>query len=232
MSLLFDRGDNIVAEERSEEDLDRDRRRIRLLRRRAARGGGRTFRCRIVVRDLETGAAAVAGETWTPPAAGTMASSITAPLLLKPDRGASSSEDASGPDDTGDRPAADAVSALLGCDARQYAPYFGRTLAAETDIWAVLPCLDARAARPKMRIRALLKDKLTFEDIPVPLETLSESPCFGGSRVLVRLTIPAVETDEYTLRVIAEDPATGVAAEIGRDFLIEKNGAGAVGGGR
>ena len=72
----------------------------------------------------------------------------------------------------------------------------------------------------------MLKDKLTYEDIPVPLEILSESPCFGGSRVLVRLTIPAAETDEYTLRLIVEDPATGAASEIGRDFLIEKAGTG------
>ena len=109
---------------------------------------------------------------------------------------------------------------------------FRTTIAAEAEILAVVSCLGESAARTKLKISASLKDKLTFADIPVGLTVLSENPVFGGKRFLVRLKLPAVETDEYLLRLIAEDPETGTVAEIARDYLIEKTDPAGSGGRR
>jgi VWFA-related protein len=228
VSLLFDGADAIVAEERSEEDLGGIPDAFAGFAASFPAPEGRT-RCRIVVRDLETGTAAVAGETWVPPAAGSAGFALTPPLLLKPDRGAALLK-IHPLKLGGNRPAADAMSALLGFDARQYAPFFGRTLAAESEILAVLPCLGEAAGRAKPKISAFLKDKLTFADLPVGLAVLSEKPIFGGRIYLVRMALPSVEPDEYTLRLIAEDPESGAASEVARDYLIEKTGTAGAGG--
>jgi len=222
VSLLFDRGDNIVAEERSEEDLGKTPDEFAYFAA-ALHGPEGRLRCRIVVRDLETGAAAVAGETWNQLAAETKGPVLTPPLLLKPDRGPALLK-LHPLRLGGSRPAADGVSALLGYDARQYAPDFGGTLAAGSEVQAVVSCLGANAGRANWKLRAALKDRLTYEDIPVGLAVISEAPIFGGRRFLVRLTLPSVETDEYALRLIVEDPATGATTEIARDFLIKKSG--------
>jgi VWFA-related protein len=230
VSLLFDAGDNIAAEERSEEDLGTIPDEFAYFAAALPAAEGRT-RCRIIVRDLETGAAAVAGETWTQAAAGTPGLRITPPLLLKPDRGPALLK--IHPLKLGEsRPAADSFSALLGFDARQYAPYFGRTLAAEAEVLAVISCMGESAARTKVKLSASFKDKLTFADIPVGLAVLSENSVFGGKRFLVRLTLPSVEPDEYTLRLIVENSETGEAVVIGRDYLIEKTRPSSRGGER
>jgi len=220
VSLIFDQADNIIAEERSEEDLGKIGEEFAYFTAALPAAVGRS-RCRIVVRDIETGAAAVAGETWIPPASGKEGLLLTPPLLLKPDRGPVLMK--LHPIKLfGDKPAADQASALLGFDARQYSPYFGSTLASEGEIWSVLSCYAATASPPKWKIRASLKDKLTLADIPVGLTVVAETQVAGGARFLVRLTLPSVEPDEYVLRLIVQDTETGAVAEIGRDFLIER----------
>lgn len=189
------------------------------------------YRCRLVVRNLETGRAAVAKmtvEVLPPPAAGIR---ILPPLLLRPERGlgelkldlpplkpsfkASRAEDAPGP--------------LF--DPAQYGPLMGDVLRAGTEIGAEIHVLAAATSEPRARIAAVIIDRLTQERIPLAVTILARRDEPGESLLFVRLPIPDLEPDIYTLAFEAEDEGFGAKSVIQRDVSIETTDSAARRGG-
>ena len=83
--LVFNAIDEIVAEERTEAVLPGDGTTLRLASSLSAPPG--TAKCRIVIRDLETGRAAVGGTDMVVPGPEETKSRLLPPLLLRPETG-------------------------------------------------------------------------------------------------------------------------------------------------
>ena len=221
VSLAFDLTDEIVQMKRTEEIPARAAvGRIHLLSILSVPPG--TYRCRIVLRDLETGRAAVAGATTTVPAILASGIKLLPPLLLRPERGAfyfKSHGPSAAPDK---KSAAPDLKTLLVFDPSQYAPYLERTLVRGSEAWAVLRCaVGEEGVGSKLKPSAYLFDKQTRETIPVALTILEERSERGIRTYFVRLAVPNVEPDEYTLYLVAEDEISGAKSEIACDFAVE-----------
>ena len=220
VSLAFNTADEIAQMKRTEETpwhLAQDR--IHLLSILSVPPG--SYRCRIVVRDLETGRAAVAGASAKVP--GTIATGIQLfpPLLVRPDRGALYFK-AHGPGAGSDKKAVPAdLKSFLAFDPSQYVPYLERKLYRGSESWAVVRCAMPENSAPNLRLTAFLFDKLTREKIPMALTVLEEKNDKTSRALFVRLAVPDVEPDDYTLFLVAEDETSGARSEIACDFAIE-----------
>jgi len=223
VSLAFDATDTIAQTRRTEEVL--------------ARGAGGpipflsllavppgTYRCRIVVRDLETGRAAVAGATAKIPAPPVAELAFLPPLLLRPERGAAYLK-------LHEPPAADRRSAaieepgLLGFDRAQYIPRLEPSLISGSETWAVLRCLTPGAGEAPIALSAFFYDQLTGDRIPAGLTVLEKRAAGRIQTFLVRLAVPEMEPDDYVLVFSADDQTSGAHCETARPFAVGK-GAG------
>jgi len=220
VSLAFNLADEIVQMKRTEEVPARmDGGRIHLLSILSVPPG--LYRCRIVLRDLETGRAAVAGASATVPGIFPSGIKLLPPFLLKPGRGALYFK-THGPSAGSDKKSVAAdLKNLLAFDPSQYAPHIEKKLYCGSEAWAVLRCAVGEGGGNRIKPSAYLFDKLTREKIPVALTILEENSERGMCVFFVRLAIPDVEPDDYTLFLVAEDEVSGAKSEIACDFAVE-----------
>jgi len=221
VSLAFNPSDEIVQMKRTEEI--------------AARAGGSRvhflsilsvppgrYKCRIVIRDLETGGAAVAGASTTVPEVLASGIKLFPPFLVRPDRGALYFK-AHGPDgglEKKSRPPD--LKTLLSFDPSQYAPYLEHKLVRGSAAWAVLRCAVVEGGGVKLKPTAYFFDKQTRASIPAGVTILEECAEKGMRAYFVKLTVPDVEPDEYTLVLAVEDEVSGAKSEIACDFAVEE----------
>ena len=220
VSLAFNTADDIVDMKRTEENLAGIKQQNAYLLSILSVPPG-SYKCRIVLRDLETGQAAVAGVSATVP--GPMATGIKLlpPLLVRPDRGALYFK-AHGPSAGTDKKAVTPdMKSLLAYDTAQYAPYLERTLYRESEAWAVIRCAVPEGSSSTLKLTAFLFDKLTWDRIPMALTILDEKIDKTARTFFVRMAVPGVEPDDYTLFIVAEDEASGARSEIACDFAVE-----------
>ena len=220
VSLAFNQADEIVEMKRTEENFTGLKQQYAHLLSILSVPPG-SYKCRIVLRDLETGQAAVAGVSATVPGPIATGIKLLPPLLVRPDRGALYFK-AHGPSAGTDKKAITPdMKSLLAYDTAQYAPYLERTLYRESEAWAVIRCAVPEGSLPKLKLTAFLFDKLTREKIPMALTILEENSDRGTRAFFVRLAVPNVEPDDYTLFIVAEDEASGARSEIACDFAVE-----------
>ncbi|MCX6575054.1 MAG: VWA domain-containing protein [Candidatus Aminicenantes bacterium] len=155
VSLVFNPSDEIVELRRSEEDLTKvGASGAYLLSVLAVPPGA--YRCRLVIRNLETGAAAVAGVSTAVPEAKASGIALLPPTLWKPERNAFYLKVFT-PKATGKSPTR-SLSEILGFDTRQYVPYTEKTLSSPSEIWASFRCAVAKIAAPKIKISAFFEN--------------------------------------------------------------------------
>jgi len=218
LRLAFNAGDEIVDEQKSEEDLrglkSGTAHVVSLL---SAPGPG-TYRCRIVVRNLESGRCAVAGATAVVPPLRDGALRIFPPLFLKSERGAIYLNEGPARPPSGKATPPQVSGPIF--DRALYAPIIDKTLRVGGEITATICVAGPSAA--EARISAVLFDKLRWEAIPVPLEILERSFANGAAAFLVRIMVPEVEPDTYTFILSAERPAGGEPAAVSMDVALER----------
>ena len=218
-SLVFDARGEIVSEQRSEEDFSRlPQEDLYFLTRASAPSG--LYRCRIIIRNLETGAAAVASATATVPPKLEKGVLLFAPILLKPERGAFYLKGHL-PKATVDRTRGAAFADLFLFDPAQYVPCMEKTFKKGTEAWTSFRCAFAGEPGTAIKISAFLFDKTTREEIPIFLTIINKKEESGMKTFFVRFQIPDVEPDEYTFCLVAEDPESGEQSMIANDFIIE-----------
>ncbi len=180
------------------------------------------YRCRIVVRNLETGRAAVAGMTAVVPPPPDTGIRVLPPLLLRPQRGAGGwkLEPLGRKPTTKTPPSEEAPGPLF--DPAQYGPLLGNVLGVGTEIGAEILVVTAGPAEARIRIDAFLIDRLNQERIPLSPTVLARRDDPGGAAFFIRMPLPDVEPDMYTLVITAEDEKSGAKADIRRDYSIEK----------
>jgi hypothetical protein len=219
VGLIFNLLDEIVELRRSEEDFTKvSRSGAYLLSVLAVPPGA--YKCRIVMRNLETGAAAVAGVSTAVAEAKSSGILLFPPILWKPQRSAFYLKGFT-PKPTGKSPARP-LSEIVGFDTRQYVPYTEKTLSSPSEIWASFRCAIAKIAAPKVKISAFLEN-LEFGDIvAVALTVLSKKDEPSGRAYLARLDIPEVEPGPYRIYLKAEEETSGESSLIASDFKVER----------
>lgn len=217
LGLVYGRNDEVVAMTRSEQKPAAIREDAAFLAAWADVPPG-IYRCRIVVRDLETGAAAVGSSTVAVPES-TSELNLLPPLFLRPERGARYVSQGA-PRGAAKNAGSEALAAAFAFDPAQYAPYLETKLGKGTEVWVVVPCAGPEGFAEDIKLSARLLDKLTGDEIPLSLTVIAkvERKCVGV--FFVRLDIPQVEPDEYRLLLKAEGKE-GALSVLAKDVIIE-----------
>jgi len=214
--LVYDRNDEIISVTRSEERLSAIKESSVFL---AAWEGvpPGAYRCRVVLRDLETGAAAVGGTTISIPEA-SPGIRILPPLFLCPAQNARYISQGV-PRGMAKNTGIGAISATLGYDPARFIPYLETKFAKGSEIWAVVLCASPEGSGEKIKLSAKLLDKATLDEIPIELNVLGSTQRNGVAVYFVRFSIPEVEPDEYRFGIIAE--GVGQPYAFVKDIIIE-----------
>ena len=216
LALVYDRNDEVVASTRSEERLSAIKENAVFLAAWESVPPG-AYRCRIVVRDVETGAAAVGGTTFSMPDAAS-AVRLLPPLFLRPERGARYVSHGT-PRGMAKNIGTGAISAMLAFDPAQYAPYLETKLTKGSEVWAAIPCAGPEDFGRSIKLTAKLLDKLTGNERPLSLTVLDKAERNDVCVFFVQLAIPEVEPDEYRFIITAE--GVGPPSAIVKDVIIE-----------
>jgi len=217
-SLIFDERDEIISHHRCEEDWPSLAGKEIYLLGSAGIPPGK-YRCRIVIRDMETGKAAVAGFTTNVQSEEEKKFQIFPPLLLRQEKGAFYVRGMEATVRLTIPQSFEFADSHL-IDTSSYIPFLGRTLAPETDLWASIRCSVPSGLDAGISLSAILFDKTMVEEIALPLEIIREKEEMGVKTFFVRVRIPNVEKDEYTLIFTAEHIASGNKTETACDYLI------------
>jgi VWFA-related protein len=218
--LVFDAKDDIVQLLRTEEDFSGAGRQFSYLVSWLSVAPG-PYKCRIVMRNMETGRAAVAAAKVVFPKMNAAGIQLYPPLFLVPEKGAHYLKGLAPKSRTGK---AEPSLALLPFDTAQYAPVLEKVLRCGSTSWAVVRCAAANIAEPETKLSVALLDRMTGDKISVPLTIISQKDEKGTKTYFVRLEIPDVEPDEYTFVLAAEETKSGATSEVSGSFAIERTG--------
>ena len=220
-TLIFNARDEIVVERKIEEDLtpftDKD---IFFLCGAEVEPG--SYRCRIVIRDLVTGAAAVAGSSADvsgPDEAATL--SIFPPVLLKPEKGGHYIVGIAPGSMSNKIPLSGFADSLL-FNPTEYVPLIEKCLVQDTDYLASVSAVVPGGPEATVRLSAVLFDKIYRQEIPVPLDIIRRAGEGLRRTFLIRFRVPVVDEDDYTLILTAEDSRSGEISNVLCDFLIRE----------
>lgn len=182
-------------------------------------GSSGRVKCRFIIRDLETGRAAVAGVSTELPVADEKEIRILTPVFLSPESGVhflGQPPVKLKPAETAPPPLAE----ILGFEPLEYSSEDVTTLKKASRVKGAIACLGPASLPAGLRLSASLFDSLKQEMIPVPLSVLKESGAAGLRVFFFEMEIPDVEPDEYRLFLVVEN-GQGSVTRIARDFVVE-----------
>jgi len=223
VSMLFDALDQII-----------DFKRVELYLTSEALGRNRTFlfsvlsaapgryKCRIVLRNMETGRAAVAGSTLAVPDRESGKVIIFPPLFFVSNAETVYLGGDSGKAGRGDRSSIlDQIAGAFLFDPKKFSPWLDGPLQSPSLIFASLQCASASGDTSKLALSASLTDESAGTESPIPLTVLAEKEGKGTKTFFVRLEIPEVEWGAYILGLSAMDRASGLSFRFTQVFSIE-----------
>jgi VWFA-related protein len=209
VSLIFDDQDNAVERRQIKPDLSKFRGMDLFYSSDAALRPG-TYRCRIIVRDLDTGDAALAYARAVVPAKLGADGSGGALTLLSPLLLAAGSNFAylDGQTKKNSAPWMD----FYVYDRAKYSPIAGETVIGTKAIYALLPFSLAAAAPAEISISASLIDTASGANLPIPSMVLNKTRKGNIELQLAELTIDGIAAGKYILYVRAEEAGTKAVA--------------------
>jgi VWFA-related protein len=220
VSLAFNALDEIVDSRRTEVDLtagSREKSRAVLLTALSAPPG--TYKCRVVLRNLETGRAAVAGSTGVVPERKPGKLLVLPPLLLTEAAGTPYLEGSTVTQEA--RPPAGAQAAKVFLfDRTKYEPYLEDSLKAGAPTYAAVRCVADEDRASRLALRANLTSEANGAESAAPLTVIAEKPVKGVQAVFVRLEIPTVEPGRYVLTFWATDKMSGQVSRVARSYVV------------
>lgn len=163
-----------------------------------------SYRCRIILRDLETGDSAMAYARANVPAPTSAGLRLETPLLLAPGGPAVSIDDV-------------AKRSSIWKDYYGFDPSSFALLASEvppglSKLVVIIPCKMPEAARADLVFRASLIDVKTGTGRSLPLTTISRKANAGTVIVLSELSLEGVRAGTYRLYLHAEEATTKLTA--------------------
>jgi hypothetical protein len=176
-------------------------------------------RCRIIIRDMDNGRAAVAGFTARVPDSAKPEFRIYPPLLLRAERGRLVLKEPKPAKKDGATVTKTPDEAFF-LDPARFAPDFPAALKSQSEIWAVLSCIGPPEILAKASLTLTLHDEFKNESRDVPLIVAGEKTAPGSRIFLAHFQIPLIEPDNYLL-IFAAQGRDGPLSQIAREFIIE-----------
>jgi VWFA-related protein len=209
VTLMFDDKEDLAGLQRIEADLSGYEGMDVFAAAEISLGPGR-YDCRVVVRDLETGTAAVAAgrvEIEERMSAGLKAES---PLLLLPGGALAYFEDVSGKE--GGR--AGSWSDVYAFDRARFAPIVGDGIPAGTmRLAAVVPCSVGGILAPRIVLEAKLVDPASGMMIPLPITSARMTRKGDLEIFFLEMSLAGVPPGNYDFAVRAEETGSGLTSE-------------------
>lgn len=179
-----------------------------------------SYDCRIIIRNLETGASALASGTAGVPERKEIGLQLFPPLLLRPEKGAlylRASQREKAPAGL----VSPSIREVFSIDPNEYAPRLEKELSKGSEVWAAVRCALSGGSAGGVRLAAYLIDETTGEKTALPLTIVQEVEKGSENTFLIRFRVPDMEPDEYPFCLVAEDPASGEMSIVGCDFVIQ-----------
>ena len=220
-SLIFNALDEIVDSRRTEIVLEADRieqSSAFFWTALSARPG--TYRSRVVLRNIETGRAAVAGASVVVPEAAAAKIIVFPPLLVSEVAGSFLLGAATDKPDGRSAGAARAAQAFL-VDPKRYKPYLGDQFTAGVAITAAVRCTVTGDDVSGLELSAKLINPASGEEHAIALTILEKREDKDANVFLARLEIPEVAPGHYRMAFIVSDGRSGLSSRIIRNFIIE-----------
>jgi VWFA-related protein len=177
------------------------------------------YKCRIIIRDLETGASAVASSTAIIPEQKEKGVQLLQPLLLRPEMRALYMK-GDGIKNSVGKARLSSIADVFSIDTARYSPQVEKTLLRNTEVWAVVRCVVANCPAAGIKLSMFLFDKTKMEEIHIPLTIINEKEERDMKTYFIRFQVPEVEPDEYSFYLVAENQASGETSMVGSDFII------------
>ena len=209
-SLVFNALDEIVDSQRVQIDLPSGQsdRNSRFLFTSLSAGQG-TYKCRIVLRNLETGQAAVAGVSAVVPEV-TADKLILFPPLLASDGGANVMVSGNG----------DQAAQTFLLDPKKYTPYLGSKLEAGSSIGAVIRCFSPTDDLSGLELSARLENQASEKPLDVRLQILGKKSDKTLKTFLVKLDIPQTPPGSYNFILSINDTRSGQSSRVIRSLRV------------
>jgi VWFA-related protein len=179
-----------------------------------------TYDCRVVLRNLQTGAGALASVAASVPERKEKGLQLFPPLLLRPEKGTLYLK-AFQPEKAPGGLGAFSIPDVFSFDPDEYTPLLEKELTTGSDVWASVRCACVGLSPGGVRLAAYLLDEMAGDKIALPLMILSEKEKGNVKTFFVRFRVPELEPGEYAFCLVAEDPASGEMSILGCDFVIQ-----------
>ncbi len=168
------------------------------------------YTCRMVLRNLTTGAAARGSAALTVPGTPSAPVILDPPLLLTLDPKAQ------------EQPASDAgrLTALFGYDAASFAPLAGAAPAGPTKLYAALRC-STNIPGADFEISASLKGGAGPEPVPVPVTIMKKAQDGPTFLLLIELGTGDLQPGRYALKIEAKEKGGGVSASSSAELTVK-----------
>ena len=214
VSLVFDEKENLVELQRTKTDLARFQGRdITYLS--AARLAPGRYRCRIVVRNLETGASAVASALAAVAAPPPASLSLQAPLLLVQENSPVSLE-------AGGKGESSLLfwRNLYSFDRANYAPLIGGLSKGVPKIFVIAPCLISKPDQPAIAMSAFLINAETGERMSVAFSLVFRERWENFEILFLEFPADGLPPGRYLLYLHAGDAASPSVSRVHTAFEI------------
>ncbi len=225
VSMLFDGLDQIIDLKRDELDLTAEAlgsKRAFIFSSLSAPAG--TYKCRIVLRNLLTGRAAVAGATLGTPDRALGNLQVFPPLFLVSGPEALYLGGSDRKDDQGQMSSVQAqVAKALLFDPKKFSLYPDGPIPSHFSVFALLECASANGDTSTLSLSASLTDESVGAESPIPLTILTEKGGKGTKAFFLRLEIPEVEWGAYILSLTVTDRANGLTFRVTKVISIEES---------
>jgi len=179
-----------------------------------------TYKCRIVLRNLETGKAAVAGVTAVVLEAEAGQLFVFPPLLASEAAGTVYLSGKVDQREGRPAPEARAAEAFL-LDVKKHAPCLGNELAAGAAMTVAVKCAVPGGDASGLGLSAKLTSQASGEEQALPLTVLEKKTEKGAQIFLARIVIPRAAPGRYELALIVSDSRSGLSAQVARGFSIK-----------
>jgi len=214
VSLMFDEAENLADLQRQETELTKYRGMDVFTSSEVALKSG-AYRCRLVIRDLDTGTAAVAYGRASVPAKSAKAISLWSPFLLIQGSNFAYLEGAAKKKDTA------AWKGIYPYDRARYSPLMGGLARGTSQFYAVAPCLVAGIGKPNIAYTAALINKALGEKTFLPVSTMEKSRRGDVEISFLQFSLNKVAPGEYIFYIFAEDTALKASSYAQTTLIIE-----------
>lgn len=222
VAIVFNAQDDIVDLKRTEEDLspmgNESAHYFSFL---SAPPG--VYQCRIVVRNLSTGAGSVGASSAIVPEKKEKGLQLYLPVILQPNRGAKYLKGyvpRKMASLSGITTPAAILAGLFGFDPRLYTPLIEGNMAVNGEVWVAIRCAAINIQSPDIRLSVTLTPIDGHEETPVQSDLVDRKKMADAEVFFLKIQIPSVTPGNYMLNFAAEDLSTGTQSKVGREYNI------------